>query len=143
MPEPGLNPDDKMQAQLLAGSLRAFVELMRLSPWLLVLSLGLMFSQPLWFFKGGLLIQLLVTFWQSYLAWRLRWDAELFQSLADGGADEVALDKCLLAFRKSMPISRPFSDRVRGTQKLMFQFGLATLLLWIFSISFVVTVFFF
>lgn len=138
MPEPSVNPDDKMQAQLLAGSLRAFAELMRLTPWLLALSVGLTLVQPQLITKGILIVQMLATVGQSYLAWRLRWDAELFQTLADGRADEVALDRVLSGFRKQVAAPRPFESRVAGAQRLMWQFLQATFVLWVCSVATVI-----
>lgn len=123
-----MNPDDKKQAQLLAGSLRSFAELVKITPWLLLLTAGLAFQQPalLWV----LFVQLLVSAGQIYLAWRLQWDAELFQALADGLADEAALDKFLSAFRKSASTTRSFESRVTGAQNLMRQLVIITFLLW-------------
>lgn len=126
-----MNPDDKKQAQLLAGSLRAFAELMRLTPWLLGVSVGLTLIQPHFISSLMLIAQLLITAGQSYLAWRLRWDAELFQALADDRADEVALDRVLAGFRKPAATPRTFESRVAGTQRLMRQFLLATFVLWV------------
>lgn len=126
-----MNPDDKKQAQLLAGSLRAFAELMRLTPWLLGLSVGLTLIQPHFTTNVILIAQMLITAGQSYLAWRLRWDAELFQALADDRADEVALDCVLAGFRKLASTPRTFESRVAGTQRLMWQFLLATFVLWV------------